>query len=467
MSPTVAVVGGGITGLTGALALTDGGATVVLLEADNLLGGKIRTESFAGQVVETGPDAFLARVPHAVQLCQRLGLADELISPTTGAASVWVRGHLRRLPSGLVLGVPTRWGPLARSGILSPRGLARAALDLVLPTSRAPEDRSVAEVVSRRLGSQVADRLVGPLVGGINAGLAGSLSAKAAAPALDAAARAHRSLVLGLRQDRGVGGPGPLPATTTNTTAPQPVFLTHPAGLSTLVNALAAAATDAQVELRTGTPVTALQRRSTGWVLVTPSGTLRADGVLLTVPAFVAGPLLAPHAPRAAAILAAINYADVALVTLAYHGEANLAGSGYLVPAGEGRMTTACTFTSIKWAQVARRDQAIFRISVGRWGDSRHRDLSDAELVDVVRAELAEALGVTGQPFATRVSRWPRSFPQYEVGHTERVARIEAELPAGVAVAGAAYRGVGIPACIAGAQWAAAALLSDLRSAGE
>ncbi len=466
MSPTVAVVGGGITGLTAALALADGGATVVLLEAGSRFGGKILTESFAGQMVEAGPDAFLARAPHALELCRRLGLAGELISPATGSASVWVRGRLRRLPSGLVLGVPTRWGPLARSGILSPRGLARATLDLVLPTTPAPEDRSVAELVGARLGSQVADRLVGPLVGGINAALAGSLSAKTAAPVLDAAARAHRSLVLGLRQPRGGRDSGSI-ATRVTTTSAQPAFLTHPAGLSTLVNALTAAATHAQVELRTGAPVTALQRTPIGWTVVTPTVSLQTDAVLLAVPAFVAGPLMATNAPLAADLLGAINYADIALVTLAYPGEADLVGSGYLVPAGEGRMTTACTFTSIKWAQVARRDQTIFRISVGRWGDSRHRGLSDAGLVGVVRAELAEALGITGQPFATRVSRWPRSFPQYEVGHLERVARIEAELPPGVALAGAAYRGVGIPSCIADAQRAAALLLSELRPAGE
>ncbi|MGH9127535.1 MAG: protoporphyrinogen oxidase [Acidimicrobiales bacterium] len=517
--PVVAVVGGGITGLAGALALADGGARVVLLEASGRLGGKIRTEDFGGQPVEAGPDAFLARVPHAVELCKRLGLADDLVSPATGKASLWVRGRLRPLPSGLVLGVPTRWAPLARSGILSPAGLARAVLDLVMPASAAPEDRSVGDLVGSRLGSQVADRLVGPLVGGINAGDAATLSAAAAAPVLDAAARRSRSLVLGLRHPP-TAAPVPaaarfgrvcVPMATTNTTssasaaapprpaappaAPPPVFLTHPAGLSTLVEALTAELAS-NTELRTNSPVTALSRSAGGgWLLATPSPPstpsplatpsppstpsphpgpseqVEADAVLLAVPAFEAAPLLAPHAPGAAALLSALNYASVALVTLAYPESAltrPLHGSGYLVPAGEGRMTTACTFTSRKGAQVSWRDHEIFRASVGRWGDSRHQGLGDAELVALVASELAEAVGIHGPPVADRVSRWPLSFPQYAVGHLDRVARIEAEL-AGlgtVAVAGAAYRGVGIPACIAGAQDAAAALLGALRRDG-
>ncbi|MGH9078067.1 MAG: protoporphyrinogen oxidase, partial [Acidimicrobiales bacterium] len=275
--PVVAVVGGGITGLAGALALADGGARVVLLEASGRLGGKIRTEDFGGQPVEAGPDAFLARVPHAVELCKRLGLADDLVSPATGKASLWVRGRLRPLPSGLVLGVPTRWAPLARSGILSPAGLARAVLDLVMPASAAPEDRSVGDLVGSRLGSQVADRLVGPLVGGINAGDAATLSAAAAAPVLDAAARRSRSLVLGLRHPP-TAAPAPAaarfgpvcgPQATTNTTSSAPAPApAAPAPAASAPAASAPAAAEAAAPSERSPP----PARPPAPVGVTPSG---------------------------------------------------------------------------------------------------------------------------------------------------------------------------------------------------
>lgn len=485
--PAIAVVGGGISGLAGALQLADGGARVVLFEAAARLGGKILTEEFGGTPMEAGPDAFLARAPWAVELCRRLGLGGELVAPAETSASVLLGGRLHRLPEGLVMGVPTRWGPLLRSGILSPAGLARAALDLVLPTTKGggPGDRSVAEMVSDRLGHQVVDRLVGPLVSGINAGRADLLSASAAVPALDAAARGSRSLVLGLRRSRTGRVAPPQGAPNTTSSNPEPVFLTHPGGLSTIVNALADVLLARQVDLRTATPVTGLHaspgrsahrraeragdRIGQRWVLETPSESVEVDGILLAVPAFVAGAVLGDHFPEAAAQLAAIHYASVAMVTLAYPLQAGLPGSGYLVPAGlEGRMTTACTFASRKWAHLSNPQRAIFRASVGRWGDRRHEEMDDAALLAVVRAELAEVLDLRGEPVGARVNRWPRSFPQYEVGHAERIARIEADLAGSrVGIAGAAYRGIGIPACIGGAQVAARGLLRALAAAGE
>lgn len=225
-------------------------------------------------------------------------------------------------------------------------------------------------------------------------------------------------------------------------------------------------------EVRTGAPVSALHRSREGWVLDTPQGAVEADGVLLAVPSFVAGPLLAPHVPVAASMLDGIGYASVALVTLAYPDEAlvePLRGSGYLVPAGEGCMSTACTFTSVKWAQVEWPHHAVFRVSVGRWGDSRHQGLSDAELVSAVHGELVQALGLADEPERWRVSRWPRSFPQYEVGHLDRVAGIESSVAGlgAVFLAGAAYRGLGIPACIASGQRAAALVVDALGGRGE
>ncbi|MGH9067174.1 MAG: protoporphyrinogen oxidase, partial [Acidimicrobiales bacterium] len=473
--PVVAVVGGGITGLAAALAVLDhpappGGPAprVVLLEAGDRLGGKIRTEELGDRPVEAGPDAFLARVPHAVQLCRRVGLSGELVAPATGRARVWVNGRLRPLPEGLVLGVPTRFGPLARSGILSPQGLARAALDLVLPADPTAEDRSIGQLVRSRLGDEVHDRLAEPLLGGINAGRTDHLSAALAAPRLDAAARRSRSLVLALRAEQSrLGGGG---AGAAGTAGAGPVFLAPRGGLGRLVEALARelAASGGRASVRTATPVTAVERSEGRWILATGSGPVAADAVVLALPAPDAAPLVAPHAPEAGRLMTGIGYASVSLATLTYPVSAVgqiLDGSGYLVPPGDGRLTTACTWTSSKWPHLARPGEVLLRVSTGRWADDRPAQLDDEALVSAVHEELVEAMGISAPgPSTWRVARWPSSFPQYEVGHLDRVDRLESALGAapGLVVAGASYRGIGIPSCIDQGQRAAGAALARL-----
>lgn len=480
-SPVVAVVGGGIAGLSAALTLLEGpGATgagepapagrpgdpsaapsVVVLEAEGRLGGKIRTEEMDGWLVEAGPDAFLTRVPDAVALSRHLGLGEDLVAPAPGRARLWSGGRLRPLPDGLVLGVPVRPGPVARSGILSPLGLARASLDLVLPAQDAPDDRSVSQLVSARMGRQVHDRLVEPLVGAINAGRTLHLSASLTAAPLDAAARRSRSLILGLRR---AGGPGGLAAGLDA----GPVFLTPRRGLGDLVHRLSRrlGGHGERVQLRTGCPVQGLERTGDRWVLGTPSGPVAADGVILAVPSFAAAPLVAPHAAAAGRRLAGIEYASVSLVSMSYPAYAipgPLDGSGYLVPAGEGRLTTACTWTSSKWPHLARPGQVLLRVSTGRWGDDRHAGLDDDALVAAAHRELVAALGIgAAAPQGWRVERWPRSFPQYRVGHGALVAEIEADLQTRppLALAGAAYQGIGIPSCIAQGRRAALAVLA-------
>src|SRR5947209_4813127 len=258
----VAVVGGGITGLATAYFLQQAGVAVTLIEADHRLGGKIRTDTLAGVPVEAGPDAFLARVPSAVELCRDLGLGDELVAPASGTAFIWTGGRLRPLPGRHVLGVPTGLGPLVRSGVLSPAGVARAALDLVLPQSRFGDDPSVADVIGRRMGHEVLDRLVGPLVGGINAGDPRRLSLRSTAPQLADGAARHRSLVLGLRRR---------PPTAAG--AAGPAFLSLDGGLQRLVDRLAEVLAPA-TDIRLGTTVAAVEREGTGaqWRIVTTSG---------------------------------------------------------------------------------------------------------------------------------------------------------------------------------------------------
>ena len=450
--PVVAVVGGGVAGLAAARDLTVGDVVdVVLVEASDRLGGMIATSEFAGRPVDEGADAFLARVPHAIDLCRELGLDGDLVSPAVGSALVWSRGALRRIPEGIVLGVPTDFHALARSGVVSFGGAARAAADLVLPGRARAGDESVGALVRRRMGDEVAELLVDPLLGGINAGDADRLSLAASAPQI-AEAATHRSLAAGLRaQRRRAGAPQP----------GQPVFHALPEGMQRLTDALAAAVTGADVRL--GTRVTSLARTAGRYRLDLDAGpAVDADAVVLAAPAWEAARLVRPLAAGAATALEGVEYASVVLVTMALPRSAvahDLDASGFLVPRPNGCLMTACSFASTKWAHLAG-DPVVLRVSAGRFGDERALDLDEGALVDALVAELGEMLGVGAFPTEVRVRRWPRAFPQYTPGHLERVAAIERELAAaapGVALAGAAYRGVGIPACIAQGRAAAAA----------
>lgn len=430
MSPRVAVVGGGITGLVAALGIARLAArpSVTLYEAADRLGGKIRTGELCGLPVEAGPDAILARVPWGTELIERLGLAPDAVHPATGRAYVWARGCPRPLPEGLVLGVPAQLAGVARSGILSPAGLARAGLDLVLPrrAGRRGTDPSVAELIGGRFGHEVLDRLVDPLISGINAGRADRLSLRSVAPDVAAVADWSRSLLLGLRRRP--------PAD-----AGRPVFVSLRGGLGVLVERLAAQLRADGVAVRTGAPLDALPD---------------ADAVVVAVPAPTAARLVEPVCPAAAAELAAIAHASVALATFAYpraRVSHPLDAAGLLVPRSTGWLMTAATFVTSKWPHLAPPGRVVIRASSGRFGDDRPMALDDDALAAALHRELATALGITGEPEAVRIDRWPEAFPQYEPGHADRVARIEAalaETAPHVVVAGAALRGVGIASCI-------------------
>ena len=446
----VAVVGGGITGLAAAWYLERAGATVTLLEAGNRVGGKIRTDELAGVPVEAGPDTFLARVPWAVDLCLELGLESELVAPATGKAFLWTAGRMHPLPARQVLGVPTALGPLRRSGVLSTAGVARAALDLALPASTFGPDPSVADVVGRRMGREVVERLVDPLVGGINAGRADRLSLAATARPIAEGAARHRSLVIGLRQAP--------PAAT------GPVFLGITGGLQRLIDSLAARLHD----VRIGAPVGSVRRVTTGRYRVglPDSDHVEVDAVVVTVPSYAAAGLLVELSPAAARSLSGIRHASVVTVSLAYPPSAvdhPLDGAGMLVPRVDGRLLTACTWSTTKWPVLAASGMVMLRASAGRDGDERTMAMGDDEVVRRVHDELAVALGIRGGPATSCVNRWPNGFPQYDVGHHARVATIDGALEAdapGVVVAGAAYRGLGIAACIEQAKKTVASILA-------
>ncbi|MBW3573489.1 MAG: protoporphyrinogen oxidase [Actinobacteria bacterium] len=461
----VVVVGGGIAGLAAAHELAGHGLDVAVREAGDALGGKIRTKAFAGATLDVGPDAFLSRRPEAVELCRALGLGDELVAPSAGAAYVWVGRHLRRLPAAMVLGIPTRLGPLVRSRVLSPPGVVRAAVEPLLPgRPLADDDAALGALVRRRFGTEVHQRLVDPLVGGITAGDTDRLSVEVVAPQLAAAARRHRSLGIGARK-AGTGG-DPLPGAT-------PPFLTLPGGLGRLVEVLGEHLAGAGVDVRTADAVSSLRLGPHGgYVVEGRSGPTVADAVVLAAPAPVAARLVGPHAPDSAATLAAIEYASVTLVAFAFPTAAvgrRLDGSGFLVARGQGRLMTACSWTSSKWAHVASDDRVVLRVSAGRSGDDRADRLSDEALVVTLRLELAEALGIVGPPLEVGVTRWRRAFPQHAPGHRRRIAAVESELAhrlPGVTLAGAALDGVGLPACIASGQAAARTALAHALGRG-
>lgn len=458
----VVIVGGGITGLAAAHRLTrvsSRDVQVTLLEAGERFGGVIRTRQFAGRRFDCGPEAMLAAIPHGPRLCHELGLAGELVAPANDQPLLWTHGSLRRLPPRLLAGVPDGTRAVLATRILSPLGLARAGVDLIVPSRPLTTDVSIGSLVRRRLGREAHEQLIEPLLGGIHAGECDALSVRAIAPQLAAALARGHGLVRGLRA---AAREAPAPV--------GPTFLALEDGLESLIVALVEHLVT-RVELRAGCALESLALTHGGaFALALASGeTLQADHVLLAVPAPAASRLLAGIASPAAAELGEIDYASVATIALAYPPEAlrrPLAGSGFLVPRSEHRTVTACTWSSAKWAHLCG-DQVLIRASVGHSGDERALALADDELVRIVHDELAGAMDIRREPLEARVSRFERSLPQYAVGHLERLGRIEAALAAapGVHLAGAAYRGVGIGACIRDGESAALAIAAALDSA--
>jgi len=463
----VVVIGAGIAGLAAAHRLAGAGPRVTVLEGGPRVGGKLRISEIAGIAVDEGAESMLARRPEGLELAASLGLADSLVHPGTTSAAILSHGALRRMPAGQVMGIPGDLRALAESGVLSPAGLIRVPLDLVARATPRGADVSVADYVGARLGREVVDRLVEPLLGGVYAGRVEELSFDATLPQIAGVARTHRSLIAAARAVKAA--------------APQnagPVFTTLPGGLGSLPGHLVAAIEKAGGTVRTDAMVRELRRTPAGWRLTVGSAQmpeyLDADAVIVAVPAGPAGRLLNEQAPAAARELARIDYASMAIVTLGYQTSAFPRlprGSGYLTPAVEGRQVKAVTFSTIKWPHLAegRPGTVVVRASIGRYGDEHLLQRSDEELKAAAMAELAETCAVRELPIDTRVTRWGGGLPQYVVGHADRVARIRAAVAnvPGLALAGAAYDGLGIPACIGTGRAAASRVLTHLNSGGE
>ncbi|MFB9723622.1 protoporphyrinogen oxidase [Planobispora longispora] len=462
----VVVVGAGIAGLAAAWHLRRGGEDirVTVLDGAGRIGGKLHASEVAGVPVDAGAEAMLVRRPEGKDLARMVGLGDELRHPGDAQAAVLTRGALRPMPRGQVMGVPSDLAALASSGVLTPGGLARVPMDQILPATLITTDVSVAAYIRARMGGEVVDRLVEPILGGVYAGRAEALSLDATMPRIAAAARTERSLLAATKK---IADEAPKDA--------GPVFATLRTGMGSLPEVVAAAS---GAEIRTGVMVRELRRTGHGWRLVAgpvpDPEIIEADAVILATPGPATGRLLADEVPKAAAELARIEYASMAVVTLAYPRAAFPAlpaGSGYLVPPVEGRPVKAATFSSIKWPHLAEADPdlIVLRCSIGRLGEEALLQRDDAELVALAMAETAEVAGVRGLPRDSRVTRWGGALPQYNVGHLDRVARIRAAVASqpGLALCGAAYDGVGIPACVATARTAAARVLEHLRLAGE
>ena len=465
-TPHVVVVGGGISGLAAAFCLREHRVRVTVLEGSGRIGGKLSASDVAGVAMDEGAEALLARRPEGTGLIATAGLADDLVPAGVTSSAIYTRGAMRPLPRRQFMGVPADLDELAATGVISAGGVVRAREQAVAPAPAG--DVSVTEYIGSRLGAEIVDRLVDPLLGGVYAGRAEDLSFTATLAPLAAAAREHATLTGAVAS---LLPPAPPAAPPGEVKPPAPVFVTLTTGLGALPEAVAKAS---GADVRVNAMVRELTRTETGWRLTVGSAAdpeyLDADAVILAVPAAPAARLLKDAAGAASVQLEGIPYASMAIITLAYRAEDFPAQqrSGYLVPAVDGRAVKAATFSTVKWPHLASQAPVhVVRCSIGRSGDVAVLRRDDADLATLAAAELAEAIGITGPPVARRVTRWGGGLPQYNVGHLDRVARIRAavaEQP-GLAVAGAAYDGIGIPACIATARAAGDQITAHLAAA--
>ena len=474
-SSTVAVVGAGIAGLTAARALAAEGARVTVLEASSSVGGQLDEVEIAGHRVDVGAESVFTAAPGPLELIEELGLGDRLVAANEATTWIWTERGLRPLPAGFTPAGPTRLRPVLGARVLSPAGLLRAGLEPLMPAAGRDEgDIAVGEYLQRRFGREVVDRLVDPLLGGLHAGDVRRLSLRAATPQLAALAGRHRSLLLRRRPPARTG----------------PAFVTLADGMASLPRRLAAALDDGpvdgghgadggaggdsgNVEVVLDAPVTGLRRTGARTRVTTADGRdLSFDAVVLAVPAKRAAGLLEHASPAAAAALGELRAASVAVAVLAYpvaaaDTPAIAQGTGMLVPSRRGRLLKAATFLSTKWPHhaAATTGQVLVRASAGRADDGRASYLDDDALVERLHAELCEATGLTLEPTDVVVRRWPATMPQLEVGHHDRMERIRGalarDLP-GATVAGAAYAGPGLSACLRSADGAAAQIFDHL-----
>jgi oxygen-dependent protoporphyrinogen oxidase len=469
----ILIIGGGISGLAAAHRLIELSQErkqqlhLTLVEASSRPGGTIHTEKRDGFLLERGPDSFISEKPEAVALAKRLGVDSQLIGTNDEHRRSFIvrRGRLRPVPEGFQLLAPSRFWPFITTDIFSIGGKLRMAADLVLPRKIANGDESLASFVRRRLGGEALSRMAQPMVGGIYTANPESLSLRATLPRFLEMETEHRSIILAMmrqsQKPQGTSG------------ARYSLFLSFDTGMSVLVEALVKKIADFQLpsadfvkaEVLLNTRVEVLERQLDGWKVRLAGGeALEADAVCLAAPSYIGASLVRKTSASLADKLDAIQYASTATVNLAFKRidiRHPLNGFGFVVPFIERRTLLACTFSSVKFGGRAKTDHVLLRAFVGGALQPDMFALDESEMVTRVKADLSELLGITGEPLFAEVARWERSMPQYEVGHLDRLNVIDQEvgtLP-GLALAGSAYRGAGIPDCIRSGETAAEELM--------
>ncbi len=461
----LAIIGGGISGLSAAWFAQRAGLDYALFEAAGRLGGKVMTERVESYVIEAGPDSFLTQKPAALRLARELGLGDALIPINMRPHATYVLRHGRPvpLPEGMALTAPMKIAPFLRSPLISLPGKARMLLDWFIPPRRDEADESLASFTRRRLGSEALDKLAAPLMAGIYNADAEQLSLLATFPRYRAAEREYGSVIRGLRAaqpgTQAIGGA-------------QAAFMTLSGGTQMLIDALAArllgdVRVNTRVERIDARTDSRAARQTTSYALTLAAGErIEADAVLLTTPAYSAADLIAAFAPDAARLLRTIRYLSSGTISLAYRaGDIGrpLEGFGLVIPPSERRSINAITISSEKFDKRAPAGHVLLRVFFGGSRSPQTMALDDAELLNLVRRELAALLGSDAAPLLSRIYRWHNANPQYDVGHRERMAALEGALPAGLHLIGSGYRGVGLPDCIAGAESAIETITHELR----
>jgi oxygen-dependent protoporphyrinogen oxidase len=475
MSKRVVVVGGGITGLATAHALEKARdkIDVIVLEGADRLGGNLVTVRHNGFIIDGGPDSWIASKPQATRLAREVGLGDELIGTRPDTRKVYIvwQKKLHPMPEGLVLGVPTEMRPFLDTDLLGIDAKLRAGLDLVVPRRHwvGDEDESIAAFVSRRLGTDVAERIVGPLLGGIFAGDAHSLSVRACVPQLVDAEEQHGSLIRAMREQkaaRRAEADGARSPESGEAVVEPSAFLSLKRGVGDLVLNVAHRLRDADV--RTSTPARKIGRTSDGrWAVETASETILADAVALTLPAHGAARITADLDDQLSSMLGAMDYVSTATVFLAYKKfdvRNPLDAFGFLVPRAENRPILACTYVSSKWDHRAPAGQALLRVFVGGAGNERLLERDDESLSRLVREQILDLLGIDRPPMFTKVFRFDHASPQPHVGHLARMEALfkRVGLHRGLYVGGNGYVGTGIPDAIKQGEAIAAHIMEDV-----
>jgi protoporphyrinogen/coproporphyrinogen III oxidase len=465
----VAIIGGGIAGLTAAFYLqkiareNNLPIELKLIEATHRLGGKMQTVSRDGFTIERGPDSFLARKTSIVRLAKEVGMDDQLVHNSTGKSYVLVDEKLYSMPGGSIMGIPTEIGPFITTGLFSLTGKIRAAADFFLPRSESGKDQSLGEFFRRRLGDEVVENLIEPLLSGIYAGDIDHLSLMSTFPQFYQVEQKYRSLIIGMKKS--APPQSKKPTESGGKKEKKGVFLTFKAGLQSFAEAI-----EAKLEpesILKGHRVKQVTKQDHGYELFLNNGeTINADFVVVATPHKVTQAMFSQYAffdP-----FKSVPSTSVANVALAFPEEAikkDIDGTGFVVSRNSDYTITACTWTHKKWEHSTPKGKVLLRCYVGRAGDETVVDLSDDQIIKIVLTDLKKTMDITMDPEFAVISRWNESMPQYTVGHKQRLQAIKnqmtEELP-GVFLAGASYEGIGVPDCIDQGEEAVKQILKQL-----